>query len=232
MSHPNVTQDNYGMGEIKSSIGERIRKARENKEIDQATLAAKTGIASRTVQRWEKGEQVPGGDFLLQIARFTGVRPDWLLTGEGDMYLRTERRANILRFHPDKSFRKVNLVEIPLLSSVPAGRTAAIFHPEHVERFVTVDNLNDPGAFALVVKGSSMSPKIEDGDIVVVSPQRESRSGDICVVRVNEEDVLKMVKIDEEHIHLIPLNNEFEVVTVRKRDVAFVWKVVRVIKNL
>jgi repressor LexA len=232
MSHSDVTQDNYDMGEIKSSIGERIRKARENKEIDQSTLAAKAGIASRTVQRWEKGEQVPGGDFLLQIARFTGVRPDWLLTGDGDMYLRTDRRTNILRFHPDKSFRKVNLVEIPLLSSVPAGRTAAIFHPEHVERFVTVDNLNDPGAFALVVKGSSMSPKIEDGDIVVVSPQREAHSGDICVVRVNEEDVLKMVKIDEEHVHLIPLNSEFEVVTVRKRDVAFVWKVVRVIKNL
>ena len=216
---------------MKSSIGERIRKGRENKEIDQASLADKVGIATRTLQRWEKGEQVPGGDFLMQIARWTGVRPDWLLTGEGDMYLRTDR-SNVIRFRQDATFRKVNLVEIPLLSSVPAGRTAAIFHPEHVERYVTVDNLNDPGAFALVVKGASMSPKIEDGDIVVVSPQRESRSGDICVVRVNEEDVLKMVKIDDEHVHLIPLNTEFEVVTVRKRDVAFVWKVVRVIKNL
>jgi repressor LexA len=220
------------MGVKISTIGERIRKARENKDIDQASLAEKVGIASRTLQRWEKGEQVPGGDFILQIASSTGIRPDWLLTGEGDMYLRTDRAPNILQFHPDNTVRKVNLVEIPLLSSVPAGRTAAIFHPDHVERYVTVDNLNDPGAFALVVKGSSMSPKIEDGDIVVVSPQRESRSGDICVVRVNEEDVLKMVKIDEEHVHLIPLNNEFEVVTVRKRDVAFVWKVVRVIKNL
>jgi repressor LexA len=232
MSHSDVTQDNYDMGAIKSTIGDRIRKARENKEIDQATLSDKVGIATRTLQRWEKGEQVPGGDFLMQIARATGVRPDWLLTGDGDMYLRTDRSPNILRFRQDSTFRKVNLVQIPLLSSVPAGRTAAIFHPEHVERYVTVDNLNDPGAFALVVKGSSMSPKIEDGDIVVVSPQRESRSGDICVVRVNEEDVLKMVKIDEEHVHLIPLNPEFEVVTVRKRDVAFVWKVVRVIKNL
>jgi repressor LexA len=220
------------MGVKTSTIGERIRKARANKDIDQASLAEKVGIASRTLQRWEKGEQVPGSDFLLQIASSTGVRPDWILTGDGDMYLRTDRAHNILRFHPDNTVRKVNLVEIPLLSSVPAGRTAAIFHPDHVERYVTVDNLNDPGAFALVVKGSSMSPKIEDGDIVVVSPQRESRSGDICVVRVNEEDVLKMVKIDEEHVHLIPLNNEFEVVTVRKRDVAFVWKVVRVIKNL
>lgn len=217
---------------MKSSIGDRIRKARENKEIDQGTLARKVGIASRTVQRWEKGEQVPGGDYLMQIARWTGVRPDWLLTGEGDMYLRTDRAPNIIRFRKDATFRKVDLVEIPLLSSVPAGRTAAIFHPDHVERYVTVDNLNDSGAFALVVKGASMSPRIEDGDVVVVSPGREARSGDICVVRVNEEDVLKMVKIDGDHVHLIPLNTDFDPLTVRKRDITFIWKVVRVIKNL
>jgi repressor LexA len=232
MSCLRLKQDNFGTATMKSTIGDRIRKARENKEIDQSALASKVDIATRTVQRWEKGEQVPGGDFLMQIARVTGVRPDWLLTGEGDMYIRLDRAPNILRFKQDSTFPKVNLVEIPLLSSVPAGRTAAIFHPEHVERYVTVDNLNDSGAFALTVKGSSMSPKIEDGDIVVVSPQREARSGDICVVRVNEEDVLKMVKFDSEHIHLIPLNTEFDPLTVRKRDITFIWKVVRVIKNL
>ena len=36
-----------------------------------------------------------------------------------------------------------------------------------------------------------MAPKIEDEDVVIVSPQREPRSGDICVVRVNGEDTLK-----------------------------------------
>lgn len=232
MSPISIVKDKYDIAAMKSSIGERIRKGRENKEIDQSTLADKVGIATRTLQRWEKGEQVPGGDFLMQIARWTGVRPDWLLTGSGDMYMRTDRADNIIRFRGDTRFRKVNLVEIPLLSSVPAGKTAAIFHPEQVERYVTVDNLNDSGAFALVVKGASMSPKIEDGDVVVVSPQREARSGDICVVRVNEEDVLKMVKLDEDHVHLIPLNTEFDPLTVRKRDIAFIWKVVRVIKNL
>ncbi len=232
MSSVHRAQDNYDITAMKSTIGDRIRKGRENKEIDQGSLADKLDIATRTLQRWEKGEQVPGGDFLMQIARWTGVRPNWLLTGEGDMYLLTNRGGNILHFKQDSRFKKVNLVEIPLLSSVPAGKTAAIFHPEQVERYVTVDNLNDPGAFALIVKGASMSPRIEDGDVVVVSPQREARSGDICVVRVNDEDVLKMVKLDEEHVHLIPLNTEFDPLTVRKRDVAFIWKVVRVIKNL
>ena len=126
----------------------------------------------------------------------------------------------------------VDLTQIPVLSSIPAGKTAAIFHPEYVERYVTVDNIRDRGAFALVVKGTSMSPRIEDGDIVVISPREEVRSGDICVVRVNDEDVLKKVKFDEHHVQLIPLNTKFETVTVRKQDVSLIWKVIKVIKNL
>ena len=128
--------------------------------------------------------------------------------------------------------RKMRLAELPLVSSVPAGKVATMFHPDYVEHYVTVDDIKDPGAFALKVKGSSMAPRIEDGDIVVVSPQSEPRSGDICVVRVNDEDTLKKVKFEGNYIHLIPLNPEFEPVTVKKKDINFVWKVVKLIKEL
>ena len=215
-----------------TTIAERIRIARENKTMDQGVLSAKIDVAVRTLQRWEKGLQVPDSNYLVRLARSTGVRPEWLLTGAGEMYPSLPPQGKIIRLHKETSLHKVHLVDIPLLSSVPAGRTAAIFHPEYVERYVTVDNIKDQNAFALVVKGKSMSPKIEDGDVVVVSPQQEVRSGDICVVRVNDEDVLKKVNIDEQYVHLIPLNTEFEPVTVRKRDVMFIWKVIRVIKNL
>jgi repressor LexA len=217
---------------MKSTLGERVRTARENKELDQQTLALKIDVATRTLQRWEKGEQVPDSNYLMRLAKQTGVRPEWLLTGEGELYPPVNSPANIIPLVHDKSFRKVTLVEIPVLSSVPAGKAAALFHSEHVERFVTVDNVKDRSAFALVVKGNSMSPRIEDGDIVVVSPQQEVHTGDICVVRVNDEDVLKKVKIDDQYVHLIPLNTSFEPMTVRKRDVMLIWKVVKVIKNL
>jgi repressor LexA len=217
---------------VKSTINERIRTARENKEFDQRTLAQKIDVATRTLQRWEKGDQVPDSNDLLHLAKQTGVRTEWLLTGEGEMYQVSPRYTNIIPLHKDVLSRRAPLVDIPLLSSVPAGKTAALFHPEHVDKYVTVDDIRDQSAFALVVKGKSMSPKIEDGDIVVVSPRRDVRSGDICVIRVNDEDVLKKVKIEEQYVHLIPLNPSFEPVTVKKRDVMFIWKVVKVIKSL
>ncbi|HUI09870.1 MAG TPA: XRE family transcriptional regulator [Bacteroidota bacterium] len=216
---------------MKSTIGERLRAARERKELDQATLAAKAGVVTRTLQRWEKGEQVPDGIAITKIARVTNVQPVWLLTGEGDMFAPAGRPENVYPLAASPR-RKMRLAELPLVSSVPAGKVATMFHPDYVDHYVTVDDVKDPGAFALKVKGSSMAPRIEDGDIVVVSPQSEPRSGDICVVRVNDEDTLKKVKFEGNYVHLIPLNPEFEPVTVKKKDVNFVWKVVKLIKEL
>ncbi|MGA9117362.1 MAG: XRE family transcriptional regulator [Bacteroidota bacterium] len=216
---------------MKAAIGDRIREARENKGMDQASLASRAGVVTRTLQRWEKGEQVPDGVCLTRIARATGVQPSWLLTGEGALYAAPARQAA----HPvpgGGTRRGVQLVELPLVSSVPAGRVATIFHPDYADDYVTVDDVKDPEAFALRVKGASMAPRIEDGDTVIVSPKTPARTGDVCVVRVNGEDTLKKVKFEGSHLHLIPLNPEFEPVTVRKRDVNFVWKVVRLIKNL
>ena len=216
---------------MKTTIGDRIRAARENKELDQSTLADKAGVVTRTLQRWEKGEQVPDGVSITKIARATGVQPTWLLTGEGEMYPLPSRPDNVYPL-PMTVRKKNRLVELPLISAVPAGKVATMFHPDHVDDYVTVDDVRDPGAFALRVKGNSMSPRIEDGDVVIVSPQAEARNGDICVVRVEGEDTLKKVKFEGTYVHLIPLNPDYEPVTVRRKDVNFVWKVVKLIKEL
>jgi repressor LexA len=216
---------------MKTTIGQRIREARLRKELDQTDLAAKIDVATRTVQRWEKGEQVPDSNFLMRIAKATGVIPHWLLAGDGEVYSLPGKPSNVIPI-PTSRYRKVNLIHLPLLASVPGGIPNLIFHPDHVERYITVDDIRDPNAFALEVKGNSMAPRIENGDIIIVSPVFEARSGDICVVRVQDEDTVKRVKIEDQFIHLIPLNPEFEPMAIRKKDVTFMWKVVKVIKNL
>ncbi|MBI2620453.1 MAG: helix-turn-helix domain-containing protein [Ignavibacteriales bacterium] len=216
---------------MKHSISHRIREARTRKELDQSRLAAKLDVATRTVQRWEKGEQVPDSNYLMRLAKITGVAPHWLLTGEGSMFPQEHPEGKILPL-PTGRYRKVDLVTLPLLSSVPGGAPSLIFHPDYVEKHITVDDVHDSAAFALEVKGNSMAPKIEDGDFIVVSPKVEARTGDICVVRVSDEDTVKRVKIEDQLIYLIPLNPEYEPMAVKKRDVTFVWRVVKVIKNL
>lgn len=216
---------------MKHSIAQRIREARTRKEMDQARLAAKLDVATRTVQRWEKGEQVPDSNYLMRLAKVTGVTPHWLLTGEGDLYTRSPAESKVIPL-PTGRYKRVELVSLPLLSSVPGGAPSLMFHPDYVEKYITVDDIKDTSAFALEVKGNSMAPRIEDSDIIVVSPKLEARTGDICVVRVNEEDTVKRVKIEDQFLHLIPLNPEYEPMVVKKKDVTFVWRVVKVIKSV
>ncbi len=216
---------------MKQSLAFRIRQARTEKALDQGRLAAKLDVATRTVQRWEKGDQVPDSNYLMRLAKITGVAPHWLLTGDGPMFPQDLPEGKILPL-PTSRYKKVDLVTLPLLSSVPGGAPSLIFHPDYVEKHITVDDVHDTSAFALEVKGNSMAPKIEDGDIIVVSPRFDPRSGDICVVRVNDEDTVKRVKIEDQLIYLIPLNPEYEPMAVKKKDVSFLWKVVKVIKNL
>lgn len=216
---------------MKPTIAQRIRQARLSKKFDQADLAAKVDIATRTVQRWEKGEQVPDSNYLMRIAKVTNVTAHWLLTGDGEMSISMQQRSNVLSL-PSSRYKKVELVSLPLLASVPAGALSQRFHSDQAERFITVDDVRDPNAFALEVKGNSMAPRIENGDIIVVTPKVDVRSGDICVVRVDEEDTVKRIKIDEQFVHLIPLNPEYEPMVIRKKDITFMWRVVKVIKNV
>lgn len=217
---------------MKSHIGTRIREARENKGFDQATLAGKIDVATRTLQRWEKGEQVPDAVTLAKIGELTGTLTHWLLTGEGAMYAHQNGGSERIEGNGSSALRRVKLVRIPMLSSVPAGKPNLIFHPDYIEKYITVDDVKDGNAFALKVNGDSMSPRIEHGDVIIISPKKEVRNGDICVIRVNDEDTVKKVIFENGYVHLIPLNRDYEPVSVKKKEVAFIWRVVKVIKNI
>lgn len=216
---------------METGLAERIRIARESKDLELGALSRRLHLSERILRQWERGEESPDAEHLRRLARQVGVEAEWLATGEGTMSPGAGP-TNVLPLFKETLHEAHNLMDIPVLSSIPAGKTTPMFHPEYADRYVTVDNVKDKSAFALVVKGKSMSPRIEEGDIVVVSPREQARSGDICVIRVNDEDVLKKVKIDAEYVHLIPLNKEFPPVTVRKEDVSLIWKVIKVIKNL
>jgi len=202
---------------MKSTIGERLREARENKSLDQATLAAKVGIVTRTLQRWEKGEQVPDGLYITKIAKVASVQASWLLTGEGEMYAAPVRPDNVYPLTPSGR-RKVHLVDLPLISAVPAGKVATMFHPDYVDDYVTVDDVKDPGAFALKVKGNSMSPRIEDGDLILVDYAKEPLPGDIVVALINGAAVVKKYLRPEGQLILRSANPKYTDIEVKETD--------------
>ena len=77
-----------------------------------------------------------------------------------------------------------------------------------------------PDSFALQIDGDSMSPRINDGDIVILSPSVPAAQGHIAIVRIaNQIGVTcKLIRTTEDRVHLIPINERYEAKVVAKKD--------------
>jgi transcriptional regulator with XRE-family HTH domain len=79
---------------------------------------------------------------------------------------------------------------------------------EQVVEFVNCEEIYKlfPDSFGLQVDGDSMSPRINDGDIVILSPSVPAAQGQIGIARVaNQIGVTcKLIRSTEKEVHLIP----------------------------
>lgn len=107
---------------------------------------------------------------------------------------------------------------IPVLGSIPAGPLAEAV--PHAEAYLPLAGLHGRG-FALRVRGDSMADLIQDGDVVLFEKRPPRRSGEICAVRVGEEDVtLKYLdRHDDGHVDLRPHNPDYPTLRVDGTEV-------------
>lgn len=84
---------------------------------------------------------------------------------------------------------------------------------------VSIDMYHD-GMYAVEAVGHSMKPKINDGDIVYCQPNRIIDNGNIVHYWLNGESGIKKYKMNEAGtiISLIPINSDFEVITIHCDD--------------
>ena len=107
---------------------------------------------------------------------------------------------------------------IPVLGSIPAGPLSEAV--AHAEAYLPLAGLQGRG-FALRVHGDSMADLIQDGDVVLFEKRPAGRSGEICAIRVGEEDVtLKYLdRLGGDRYALRPHNPDFPTVEVGGAEV-------------
>lgn len=166
-----------------------IKDLRLKKGITQSELASLCGVHQTAVSQWEKGRTLPDKASLLKLSDIFGVSIDTL------MKKKTENKANT----------------VPVLGYVRAGCPA-----EAIENIIDYEELSPEMAakgehFGLKIVGDSMSPRICQGDVVIVRKQNYIENGEIGVVLINNLDatVKKVVK-NGTGLTLIPFNPEYE----------------------
>ena len=118
--------------------------------------------------------------------------------------------------HPESNISCVipqdNIYKIPVFETVSAGFGA--YASDGVLDYIPVI-LSNPydleNTIAIKVKGDSMYPKIEDGDIIVVRKQDSVDSGDIAVLLLDgDEGLVKKVVYGDTWIELYSINPEYK----------------------
>lgn len=169
---------------MSSTIGERIRIAREAKGWSQLKLGEAVGVSRAAVSQWESGESKGlKPENLVAAARELGVDIEWLVTGTPDM------REDRSRYRSDDG---VSGTGVPLLdwqSFITQGGTRPFPAPQ-IEEWLTPPVGCSADSFALRVHAPGMAPRFRDGELIFVDPQRDARHGDFVVVRLADGEVL------------------------------------------
>jgi len=78
-------------------LNERIKKLRRTLDLTQQEFADKIGIKRNSLANYETGRNTPIDAIVVSICREFNVNEEWLRNGIGEMFLPTDRNADIAR---------------------------------------------------------------------------------------------------------------------------------------
>lgn len=107
------------------------------------------------------------------------------------------------------------MTEVPLVGRIACG--TPITAEENVERMVCVPS-KWHATFTLTCEGTSMEPRIHDGDLVAIRSQPTVENGEVAAVRIEGEATLKRVYLHSNFIELRAENPNFESIILAKED--------------
>ena len=189
------------------TLGERLRKARNAVGLSQNEIAKQLKVARTTVTMWENNANIPDPLTLAKLAQIYKVTSDYLLGLVDDPQGHLKGEVELPKIDkPQKT--------VPLLGKVSAGQ--GIPAEEDIIGFIPLEP-GENADFALKVKGHSMHPLLQDGDIVFVRKQPVARNGQLAVVRINgDEGVIKKFYKDRSGVTLRSENPEYPPIYIKK----------------
>ena len=162
----------------------RLKQLRNERKINQRELAKYLKVAPSTISMYENGQREPNFEVLEVLADFFNVDMNYLLG-------KTDKTTKLLIDKPQG-------LKIPVLGTVAAGIPISAVEDILDYEEIPLAWQNQGEFFALKIKGDSMEPRMESGDVVIVKQQSDASSGDTVIVLVNGDDATckKLQKTD------------------------------------
>ena len=206
-----------------SSLGNKEIMAKNIKyymalhDVNQKDICTTLKIPSPTFSDWVNAKTYPRIDKIEMLANYFGI-------SKADLVEERGLQGEIIKTS-----------KLPVIGRVSAGNGVLAYDEILDYEFAEERYCNDKHFFLQVV-GDSMSPKIEDGDRVLVHKQDFIDSGNYAVVLVDDEEgCVKVVKYGKDWIELHSINPYYPVRRFEKADtqkIRIIGKVLKVIRTL
>lgn len=199
-----------------STLGERIRFAREQKGLLQSDLAKLINVkSSGVISNWEKDLNKPDAEKIVRLCSVLDISASYLLDyyGKPDIEFSSSEINHVKKYRvlDDHGKELVDLVldkeyerRISSITEKPAAlriytymrKIAAAGNGFYFDDIPTetIEAPYMPGAdFIIGVSGDSMEPTYSDGDLVYVEKRQLIHSGEIGIFMIHNECYIKEV---------------------------------------
>ena len=221
--------------ELAIYIGSKIKEFRLKRNLTQKELAKLVNVGDTTIANYEKGFRSPKKDTMFDLANAFNVSIDDLFppiqkdSSSNTPQIQTiydelkpPRQAKVLTYaekqldeqRNEEEMKKNEVSEIIQLysydyydhaTSAGTGQYLNDVRVERIELPVDVD-----ADFVIPIKGDSMEPDYQDGDLVFIQTSVDLNDGVIGVFNYNGEAYIKQLVIDEDQAYLHSLNPEYK----------------------
>lgn len=201
-----------------TDMRERLKQAMTEAGFKPADVSRTLGVSKAAVSRWLSAGTITR-DNLARVAELCGVSVDYLVSGIGA-----------------DSVHPVHMV--PVIGSAIATPNGAGYFTDMglpaggSDEFVPFPS-RDVEAYAVKVRGDSMTPRIRPGDLIVVEPNTAATPGDDVLVKLSDgrKMVKQMLFKRAGHYHFASVNGAHELLTVAVEEVDAVHKIAAIVTS-
>lgn len=183
------------------TFGAKLKNIRLAMKLSQDEFAKKLNTTKQVISRYETEQRTPKISIAQEYADILGVSLYDLIDNNID-------------------FSSVSAVRIPVLGKVAAG--IPITAVENIIDYEEIpSSMAETGEYvALQINGSSMEPRMFEGDVVIVKVQPTVDSGEVAVVIINgNEATVKKVQLRPDGIVLRPFNSAYDPMFYTNEDI-------------
>lgn len=187
--------------ELGKTVAKNLKRILYEKRITAAELSRALGIGKTTISGWMNEYRVPRADAMDKLCAYLNVS-----------------RADLVE---DKAQEQQKGAKVIIYGRIAAGVPWEMIEDIYGEEEIDPDMLRGGKEyFGLVIHGTSMEPKMSEGDVVIARKQEDAETGQVVIATVNGDyATCKRLKKYRDGIELIGDNPSFSPIFYSNKEV-------------